>query len=135
MSESAADAEKVKRKWNAGQWKATALMYPSYAAAIFGRTAMDAAMPAMLLDPANAFTAADTATLLSTGVAFYSVGKIVGGAAADKTRTTAPSHGTAWSSMPACHAAGGARRLHTLSPWLARAARAPSCWPPSRRRR
>lgn len=83
MSESAADAEKVKRKWNAGQWKATALMYPAYAAAIFGRTAMDAALPAMLLDPANAFTAADTATLLSTGVAFYSVGKIVGGAAAD----------------------------------------------------
>lgn len=81
MSESASDA---KRTWTRGQWKATALMYPSYAAAIFGRTAIDAALPAMILDPANGFTAADTATLLSTGVMFYSIGKLFGGAAADK---------------------------------------------------
>ena len=81
MSDSAADAKKT---WSAGQWKATALMYPSYAAAIFGRTAIDAALPAMILDPANGFTPADTATLLSTGVMFYSFGKLFGGAAADK---------------------------------------------------
>lgn len=84
MSDSITDAKKTQNKWNAGQWRATALMYPAYAAAIFSRTAIDAALPAMLLDPTNAFTPADTATLLSTGVAFYSVGKLVGGAAADK---------------------------------------------------
>lgn len=81
MSDSASDAQ---RTWTSGQWKATALMYPSYAAAIFSRTAIDAALPAMILDPTNAFTPTDTATLLSTGVMFYSIGKLFGGAAADK---------------------------------------------------
>ena len=33
MSESTTDAKKVQKKWNAGQWRATALMYPAYATA------------------------------------------------------------------------------------------------------
>ena len=45
---------------------------------------MDAALPAMLLDATLACTPADTARLLSTGVMFYSLGKVVGGGLIDR---------------------------------------------------
>jgi hypothetical protein len=53
-------------------------------AAIAGRVAMDAALPAMLLDATLACTPADTARLLSTGVMFYSLGKVLGGGLIDR---------------------------------------------------
>ncbi len=52
--------------------------------AIAGRVAMDAALPAMLLDQQLACSPADTARLLSTGVMFYSLGKVVGGGLIDR---------------------------------------------------
>ena len=59
-------------------------MYPSYMVAIAGRVAMDAALPAMLLDQHLLCSPADTARLLSTGVMFYSLGKVVGGGVIDR---------------------------------------------------
>jgi len=53
-------------------------------AAIAGRVAMDAALPAMLLDQPLGCSPADTARLLSTGVMFYSLGKVVGGGLIDR---------------------------------------------------
>lgn len=71
-------------RWSWGQKKAALLMYPSYMAAIAGRVAMDAALPAMLLDRQLACSPTDTARLLSTGVMFYSLGKVVGGGIIDR---------------------------------------------------
>ena len=63
-------------------------MYPSYMVAIAGRVAMDAALPAMLLDKQLVCSPADTARLLSTGVMFYSLGKVVGGGVIDRVGGT-----------------------------------------------
>ena len=52
-------------------------------AALFSRATLDACLPAMLADTALGCTPADSATMLSTGVAFYSVGKLFGGTACD----------------------------------------------------
>ena len=70
--------------WSWPQRKAALLMYPSYMVAIAGRVAMDAALPAMLLDQHLLCGPADTARLLSTGVMFYSLGKVVGGGVIDR---------------------------------------------------
>ena len=65
--------------WSAAQWTQMIVMYPSYMSALFSRATMDACLPAMLADAALQATTADVAALLSTGVAFYSVGKLLGG--------------------------------------------------------
>jgi sugar phosphate permease len=69
--------------WSASQWKAILLMYPTYMSALFSRAAMDASLPAMLADTLLNCTVADSAALLSSGVAFYSVGKLLGGTFTD----------------------------------------------------
>ena len=68
---------------SAAQWTQMIVMYPSYMSALFSRATMDACLPAMLADAALQATTADSAALLSTGVAFYSVGKLLGGTATD----------------------------------------------------
>jgi sugar phosphate permease len=52
-------------------------------AALFSRATLDACLPAMLADTALGCTPADSAAMLSTGVAFYSVGKLFGGTVSD----------------------------------------------------
>jgi|EP01049_Picozoa_sp_SAG25_P001520 sugar phosphate permease len=78
------EVSKEGRGWTPAQWKACLLMYPSYMAVLFSRTAIDVSVPAMLADTTMAIDQAQTATLLSTGVCFYIVGKIVGGTFTDK---------------------------------------------------
>ena len=69
--------------WSRQQWTAMLVMYPSYMSALFSRAAMDASLPAMLTDAVLSCTPADSAALLSMGVAFYSVGKLLGGTLSD----------------------------------------------------
>eukprot|EP01049_Picozoa_sp_SAG25_P009375 SAG25_NODE_923_length_4749_cov_2.689032_6_plen_337_part_00 len=70
-------------RWSPGQWRAVLVMYPVYLAALFARASLDASLPAMLTDTSLGCTPADTAAMLSTGVGFYSVGKLLGGSVTD----------------------------------------------------
>ncbi len=112
-------------------WLVDALLYhQSYMAALFSRATLDACLPAMLADAALACTPADSATMLSTGVAFYSVGKLFGGTVCDLVGAKETFTATVLNSGVMCLIVSFSSNMRTMGFWWGISRAGGACyWP------
>ena len=107
-----------------------ALLCQSYMAALFSRATLDACLPAMLADAALACTPADSATMLSTGVAFYSVGKLFGGTVCDVLGAKKTFTATVLNSGLMCLIVSFSSNMRTMGLWWGISRAGGACyWP------